>query len=262
MVSELQDLPALQAAFGQALLRADAGPLAGALVSDRISAERRFAVHINTVFGLLGEALEAAFPVVCRLVGTPFFQRTAQVFIARHPPAVPHLAVYGSGFADFLAGFPPAAGVPYLPCVARLEWARVEAYFAADRTPLDPASLASVPAAACPDLVFSLHPSARLVRSPWPVFGLWRAHQQDPVAPVDPGSGGEAALVLRPGHEVTVTRLDAALVAALAAGASLAEAALVAGDCAPGFDLQTALAGHFGRGSFCGVTLARPSPDG
>jgi hypothetical protein len=85
------------------------------------------------------------------------------------------------------------------------------------------------------------------------------------VAPVDPGSGGEAALVLRPGHEVTVTRLDpgdAALVAALAAGASLAEAALVAGDCAPGFDLQTALAGHFGRGSFCGVTLARPSPDG
>jgi hypothetical protein len=254
----LYELHELQATFGQALLAADAGPVTGALVSDRIPAGRRFAVHVNNVFGLLGGALEAAFPVVCRLVGTPFFQRAAQVYIARNPPSLPHLAVYGGGFADFLADFPPAAGVPYLACVARLEWARVEAYFAPDRAPLDPARLQALPAAVCPDLVFRLHPSVRLIRSPWPVVRLWQVHQHDPVAPVDPLAGPEAALVLRPDVEVTLTRLDpgdAVLVAALAAGATLAEAAAVAGECEAGFDLQGALAGHLARGSFCDVTV-------
>lgn len=251
----------LQAAFGQALLAGGAGPLAAALVSDRITAERRFAVHVNTFHSLLADVLEAAFPVVCQLVGTAFFRMAARAFVAGQPPTEPHLAVYGGGFADFLAGFPPAVSVPYLPCVARLEWARVEAYFAADATPLDPASLQALSPAVCPALVFTLHPSARLIRSPWPVVGLWRAHQRQPVAPVDLAAGGEVALVLRPDAVVEVFALgsgDAALIDAIAGGATLAAAAAAAAalEREPDFDLQATLAGHLSRGSFSGYVLA------
>ncbi len=245
----------LQVAFGHALLAGNAEPVADALVSDHIPAEKRLGVHVNNVFGLLGTALEVAFPVVCQLVGTPFFRMAAQAFVTRHPPSVPHLAVYGGRFSDFLADFPPAAGVPYLPCVARLEWARIEAYFAADRAPLDPARLTELPAATYPELVFQLHPSLRLVRSPWPIFLLWQAHQQTPVPPVDTTSGGETVLVWRPDLEVMLTRMsagDAALIAAIAQGATLADAATAAAAVEPEFDLQAALIGHLERGSFCG----------
>ena len=244
----------LQATFAQALLAGGVAPL-DALISDRIPAERRFAIHVNNVFGLLGAALESAFPVVCRLVGGPFFQMTAQAFVARHPPSVPHLAVYGARFADFLDSFPPASNLPYLSSVARLEWARVESCFAADQMPMNPARLAECPATLYPELVFRLHPSLRLIRSSWPVLSLWQAHQQEPVFPVDVTSGGEAVLVLRPNLEVTMIRLspgDAALIAAIAEQKTLTVAAFAACDVEPEFDLQTALAGHLERGSFCG----------
>ncbi len=249
------ELHELQAAFGRALLAGTAAPLTAALVSDRIPAERRFAVHVNTVYGLLGDALEAAFPVACRLVGTPFFRMTTRAFIADHPPEVPHLAVFGDRFPDFLASFPPAAGVPYLAGVARLEWARVEAGFAADASPLDPATLQSVPPEDVAALVFRLHPSVRLIRSPWPICDVWFAHLQDPVPPVDVTKGGQAALVLRPADAVQVVALlpgDAALIDAIAGGASLAAAASAASEAEPGFDLQAALAGHLARGTFTG----------
>jgi hypothetical protein len=163
--------------------------------------------------------------------------------------------VYGAKFADFLDSFPPASGLPYLPSVARLEWARVEACFAADQTPLNPARLAEYPASLYPELVFRLHPSLRLVCSSWPVLLLWQAHQQEPVSPVDVTSGGEAVLVLRPDLEVTMTRLspgDAALITAIANGNTLAAAAASAYDVEPEFDLQAALADHLERGRFCG----------
>ena len=251
----------LQAAFGRALLEGEAGAVAAALVSDRIAADRRFGIHVNTVFSLLGDGLEAAFPVVCRLVGAPFFRMAAHAFIARHPPTVPQLAVYGRDFADFLAQFPPAASVPYLPCVARLEWARVEAYFAADAAPLAPARLQDVSADAYPTLIFILHPTVRLVRSRWPVFTLWQAHQHEAPTPVDLSAPGEAALIHRPDALVEIIALsagDAALLAATAQGASLGHAAGAAFDAEPDFDLQAALARNLGRGIFEGFTLPTP----
>ena len=98
--------------------------------------ERRFAVHRNTVAASLIEALQARFPVVQRLVGEDFFRAMARAFVALEPPSSPLLFLYGESFAAFIARFTPAAPLPYLADVARLEYARGLAYHAADREPL------------------------------------------------------------------------------------------------------------------------------
>src|SRR3546814_3289038 len=94
-----------------------------------------------------------------------------------HPPTVPQLLHYGDRFADFLAGFKPVRALLYLPDVARLEWARHEAYFAGHADPLDPAALAGMPPERYLELALDLHPAVRLVTSWYPIDRIWEANQ-------------------------------------------------------------------------------------
>ncbi|MDP1007294.1 HvfC/BufC N-terminal domain-containing protein, partial [Klebsiella pneumoniae] len=82
-------------------------------------------------------ALATAYPVTLQLVGDEFFHAMASIFVQAHPPTSPLISQYGSTFAQFIQGFEPAASVPYLADIARLERLRVCAYHAADCTPLD-----------------------------------------------------------------------------------------------------------------------------
>ena len=61
------------------------------------------------------------------LVGEEFFRAMAQIHVRAHRPRSPLMFEYGDELPDFIAGFPPAADVPYLADVARLEiaWSRV-----------------------------------------------------------------------------------------------------------------------------------------
>lgn len=251
----------LQSRFRDALLSRDDRPLDGFVLDDGgIPAARRIAVHRNTLFGTLAEALETAFPVVRALVGGAFFGMTARAFIQAHPPGRPDLAGFGGLFAGFLDRFPPAAAVPYLGDVARLEWARVEATFAADAVALALEGLAAVPPERVPHLRFTLHPTARFVRSRWPVFAIWEAHQSDPVASLDPDAGAESLVLFRPDTTLVTLRLDPAaegFLTTLAGGGTLAAAVAAALAVAPGFDLQGALAALLRHGLF---TAATPDP--
>lgn len=246
----------LQQAFRRGVLSGEDDPAALAVIApDHIPPAQRFGIYRNNTSGSLVGVLMAAFPVVTRLVGEPFFRQMARTYVQARPPRVPQLLAYGSDFPDFLSEFAPARKLPYLPDVARLEWARQEAYFAADAVPLAPQSLQAVPAEAYAGLRFAPHPSARLVDSRFPVQAIWEANQpqNETVARVDLGQGGERALILRPARLVLVYTLSPgnfALVTAMAGGASLAEAAGAALASEPAFDLQAALAGHLQRGTF------------
>jgi hypothetical protein len=74
----------------------------------------------------LTEALKDAFPAVHRIVGPEFFQAMARAYIVLEPPRSPILLDYGAGFPDFIGEFEPAAVLPYLADVARIEraWRR------------------------------------------------------------------------------------------------------------------------------------------
>ncbi len=221
--------------FGQALLDPHRPPPHGLKAWNGSDPAVRFAIHRNNVVVSLVAALADTFPVVRELVGSEFFEAMARLFVAAHPPRSPVLAEYGDAFADFTAAFPPAAGLPYLADVARLERARVLAHHAADAAVLDAGAVAAQLAipTALPAAWVALHPSVRVCISGHPVVSLWVAHQgQGTLAAVDLTSA-EAALVLREhgaGEPVVVPLplASAAFFEQLADGQSLSDSARLA----------------------------------
>jgi len=233
-------------AFAHALLSPDAPCPAGLRAWNGSDPAKRFAVYRNNVVVSLVDALADSFPVVQALVGEAFFRAMAAEFARANPPRSPVLAWYGAGFADFVEDFPPAAGLPYLADVARLEWLRVEAWHAADADPLPLAEIGALLAdeAALPALRLTLHPSLRVLASAHPVVSLWAAHHAQDVAgalgAID-FAAAEAALVTREGLDAGILRIEpgaAAFVGSLLQGATFAEAAQTAGR----FDLPATLA--------------------
>lgn len=175
------------------------------------------------------EALEDGFPAVCRLLGEDYFRAVARVYAAQQPPVSPVMLEYGATFPDFLAGFEPLASLAYLPDVARIERAWLEAYHAAEATALDAAMLADIPMHRAGGIRFTFHPSLRIVRSTYPALTIWRMNVGEGVPQrIDLSLGREDALIVRPEAEVEVHPMPsgaADLLQALAAGQPLAQAA-------------------------------------
>ena len=90
------------------------------------------------------DALQANYPSVARLVGDEWFRAAAAIFAREQLPAQATLLYYGEGFAEFLARFAPAAELPYLPGVARLDRCWTESHAAPDESALAPAALAGL----------------------------------------------------------------------------------------------------------------------
>ncbi|GJH08495.1 putative DNA-binding domain-containing protein [Caballeronia novacaledonica] len=231
--------------FAAALLNPDMRVPPGLVGPNREASEKRFNVHRNNVVAGLVGALKAAFPAVCRIAGDEFFAAMARVYVALEPPRTPVMLGYGETFPDFIRRFEPAQSVPYLHDVARFERAWVEAYHAAEASPADPALLAAIDSRSLPQIAFLLHPSARVVRSSFPVVQIWSMNIEGGVpAAIDIWSGGESALVVRPHAEIEVCRLPAGaatFIQSLATNASVAEAATLALEEHASFDLAGAL---------------------
>ncbi len=196
----------------------------------------------------LTEALAEGLPVTRALVGDAFFEAMARCFVAEHPPRSPILTDYGDAFPDFIAAFLPAAGLHYLPDMARLERARVRAYHAADAQPLTADDLARhlTGLQRLPATRVVLHPACSVLASAHAIVSLWAVHQgQGRIEDLDL-SRAEAALVLRDGDDevqvVPVSTAIARFLAALAAGTALGEAAAVTTATAADFELVQALA--------------------
>ena len=126
-----------QDVFSRALLSPEENCPQGLFSRNGADPAGRFAVYRNNVHSSLINALAAGYPVTLQLVGDEFFRAMAGVYVQGFPPTSPLINEYGSDLADFIQGFAPAASVPYLADVARLERLRVRAYHAADAQPLD-----------------------------------------------------------------------------------------------------------------------------
>jgi hypothetical protein len=246
-----------QDGFARALLAPELRPNDYAPAVARLAAQPAFAVYRNTVMKGCIDALQANYPSVARLVGAEWFRAAAAIFARTRLPAHPTLAVYGAGFADFLAGFEPAAELPYLPGVARLDRFWTEAHTAPDEEPLEAAAVAQLKPAALARTVLRPHASARWS---WfdalPIATVWRRNRY-PVELEDAEIDwrAEGVLVVRPGGSVGNVDLDAsgcAFLDACASGGTLAEAAAAALAVDAQADLaqlmsQLLEAGAFGR---------------
>lgn len=212
----------------------------GALASPRGSEARIAAgvsVYRNNVRAAYLRVLKDAFPVVARLVGDGFFRYMAHEYFHAHPPKSPLVARYGDHLPQFLEQFEPARGLPYLPDVARLEIAWLEAYHAADAAPLRPDELFDLVGDDPDRAQLVLHPSARLLASPHPIHAIWRHNREENEEPLQLAPGGERVLIVRPYGEVKVEPINVAtflVIEALADGARLGAAIEAAIDQRPG----------------------------
>jgi len=260
-------LAELQRALRAALLEGDTRAAAASIIADRLAPEARLAIYRHHVRTSLTAVLGDTFPVVRRLVGEAFFGYAADHFIRRDPPAAPCLFEYGAGFAEFLAGFPPCRALPYLPDVARLEWALNAAYHAEDEAAPDgpalAARLAALPADTRGRVVFAFRRSVRYLGSRYPVDLIWRANQgpEGSEALVDLDSGPAHLEIRRADDEAVFRPLPPAewtLRAALAAGQSLEDAAGAALGADGRLDLSSAIAALLSDDILTGYTFTSP----
>jgi hypothetical protein len=250
-----------QGAFAGGLLDPARSAPAGLVDPEGLPCPKRYGVYRNNVVTGLVEVLAESFPAVRRVVGEDFFRAMASAYVRRDPPLSPVLLDYGSGFPAFIEAFPPAAELPYLADVARLERLWLEAYHAPDAEPLDGADFAALPPDLLGDLRLDLHPSLRILRSPHPALAIWGANlAEDDPGPLGLTGDGEDLLVIRPEGDVTVRAMAegaADLLPALGQGRSIVEAFEAARSSARGFDLAAALAELIPAGAFVGYRLPR-----
>lgn len=216
--------------------------------------EARFSVYRNTVAKGLADAVAAQFPTVVRAVGEDWMREAALHFAREHPPASPALLAYGEAFPAWLAGFAPAADMPWLAGLARIDWAVRDALFAPDAEPVDAAAFAALPPEAYAEAVLDLHPSAAALWFADGAPGLWRALQADPPAgEAELAAEPEGLLVMRPALEVVTRPLTAggfAFVSAARAGATLAAAGAAALEAEPDLPLAELFADLIALGVF------------
>lgn len=253
-----------QAAFCEALHQPASPPPSGLRSWNGSDLTQRFAIYRNNRVVSLLAALAEGFPVLHTLVGGECFNALARHYIDTHPPTSPALFEYGETLPGFVAASAALRPYPYLADIARLEWMRTRAWHAADAAPLTAAQFHALLASpeALPALRLRMHPSAQLIRSDYACFDIWLAHQHAQPPQGFNTAGPQHVLVARPADSVEVTLLDtgtAALIQALASGATLGEALQAASDEAPAFDLAAGLATLI-RSQCCCATVFPSEP--
>jgi hypothetical protein len=248
----------LQSAFVAAVQgdTAHADVLRRHIAGDRLSPERRLEVYANTVSVNRRNVLRAVYPVIERLVGAEFFAYAADSFSRSFPSRSGNLDDFGAEFPDFLAGFAPAASLPYLPDVARLELAIDRLAVAADPSP----GMQTVEAIGAED-GFTLSPACRLIGSAFPILRIWQVNQpeHDGNDIVDLAQGPAHLLAYRNGFMVEIAEIgpgEFTLLSLLAAGASVGAAIAAAVERAGDFDPAASLGRRLADG-----TLRRPHSD-
>ena len=225
-------LTRFQDGFAQALLAPD--PATAGLAPEIAALARQpgFAVYRNTVMKGCIDALQANYPSVARLVGDEWFRAAAAIFVREQLPAQATLLYYGEAFAEFLRQFEPAAELPYLPGVARLDRCWTEAHAAPEDAALAPTTLAGLAPEALAATVLHPHAAARWIWfSDQPIYTIWQRNRDAAVDEREIDWRGEGALLTRPRGVVNWVQLDAAGCAfldACAAGRPLTEAAAAA----------------------------------
>lgn len=256
----------LMPAFWHALLAPPETPGFDAIAA--ITAQAGFAVYRNTCTKGCVDALAAQFPSVCRLVGEDWFRAAATEHVRAHPPSDGRLLRYGEAFAGFLRHFPPAAELPYLSGVARLDWLWSEAHTAADAEPLSPNTLAALDGESLHTTRLLPHPATRWRwDNAWPLFSLWRAAREAHDDPNPAAWVGEGALITRPNDQVLWAPLSiggCAWLDACGAGQSITQATHAAVTQEPTIDLGATLGLLLRQGAFTALAPAltsTPTPE-
>lgn len=172
---------------------------------DTLNAADLLTVYRGSIFGGINNALAEIYPVVKKLVGDTFFDMMMLRYIKQHPSHSPDFNTYGEHMAEFISLFTPAASLPYLADVARLEWAWHQAFYAADNQTLDFTTLGNVNAAQQDTIIFQCQPGSSLLSSDYPVHHIWQANQDDSTQQhIELAEGSVQLLIWRKGLDMHI----------------------------------------------------------
>lgn len=254
-------MPALlevQRAFARALLSADDAAVCPHIADEGFSAEERLRIYRNTCRATLVAALRLTYGAVERLVGADLFDVLAERYVAGYPARSGYLNDYGGQFAAFLAGLDAARWLPYLPDVARFEWALGVAANAPDAAVLSPTALLRFDAEDHAALRFEPHPSVSCLALSCPADQIADAvlsGDEAAMAEVDLAGGPVHLIVHRGAGGVENERLTPRayeFAALLLSGEKLARVLEAAPD-----DAANLIAQHLGKGRLSGVRTGR-----
>ncbi len=137
------------------------------------SIDARWHIYADGFLARLVEAIENDYPAVTKVLGGGPLRSLAARYLSRFPPRSHDLGRAGDRLAGFLDSDGLTANLPFLPDLARLEWAVAEVFVAPDVPTLSWADLTRLGPGAAVDLPLALQPGAALVGSTWPIHPIW-----------------------------------------------------------------------------------------
>jgi hypothetical protein len=174
----------VQRSFARALIGTGDADLFALIGEEGLDPVARLSIYQTNVVRRLTAALVSTYPVVCHLVDRGFFDYAADTFIRRALPASSCLDEYGAGFPSFLETFPPAAEIPYLSDVARLEW-HIGRVARGTRQPAVPVKTLMKALERCSKagidpskIYFRFAPNVRFLCSRYAIDTIWKMHQE------------------------------------------------------------------------------------
>ncbi len=229
--------------------------VAAHFTADDAVVQRRLAIYRGNVVTSITKTLAITYPVIQQVLGEEFFDGLARAYWQQTPSTSGNLHEFGASFSEFVAEFPHTREYPYLPDLARLEWAVFCAASLADPKPFDPSRLLQIPDTQQDQVRFDFAPGTTLIKSTYPIVQIWSIHQKDYAGSFQvEWDIPEAAWVIREGMQVHVEQLDqgnAAALDSLLSGETLFNALEAAYAIDNKFDIQSALAHWIQSGWIC-----------
>lgn len=161
---------------------------ADSLVRDRppLAAVERWDIYANMYFFRLRDCIQLDFAAVAGVVGGVAFHNLITDYLLAHPPSHFSLRYAGQHLPEFLDAHELSRQRPFLADLARLEYAIVDSFDAADTMPLRAEDLRGVPPQEWPGLRLTVAPAVRLLALSWPVADIWRdAKDGKDIAPIE-----------------------------------------------------------------------------
>jgi hypothetical protein len=150
--------------------------------SPALPVAERLAIYANMYLWRQIDALREDFPKLVAVLGDDGFYALAEGYVREHPSEDPSLSKLGRRVADYLLRHP--AGRADLPDLARLEWARAEAFEAEGVSLARIDSLRAVAPVELPETRIAFAPAVRLLHLAYDAPALWRAIEDGAAQPL------------------------------------------------------------------------------